>query len=205
MGFWGLLRFSSHLLGISPINASQLPTEPGRLPLQPMALPHQARWLGHQTPNPWPGQSCCDLVSDKRTPWAQRHPGTYLASSSWTAPQTTAAGLSACTPAGSPTFCSCVHSQWAACLLRFDQDRGVLGSGSGTISMMHFDSLGRAYALNPQEKGLSEGRGAHGSLQKAPRTQGLAEEAPGSAAPCCLRQAHCGSGRRPQPVLQSKR
>lgn len=145
------------------------------------------------------------VTDPPQTPWAQRHPGAYLASSSWTAPQTTAAGLSACTPAGSPTFCSRVHSQWDACLLRFDQDRGVLGSGSGTISMMHFDSLGRAYALNPQEKGLSEGRGAHGSLQRAPRTQWLAEEAPGSASPCCPGQAHCGSGRRPPacPSIQT--
>lgn len=37
---------------------------------------------------------------------------------------------------------------------------GLLSGWFGTISMMHFDSLGQAYALNPHEKGSFEWRGS---------------------------------------------
>jgi hypothetical protein len=46
-----------------------------------------------------------------------------------------------------------LHGQWDVCFLHFDQDRGVLSGWFGTISVMHFDSLSQAYALNPNEKG----------------------------------------------------
>lgn len=38
------------------------------------------------------------------------------------------------------------------CLFRFDQDRGVLRGWFVSISVMHLDSVGQAYALNPNEK-----------------------------------------------------
>lgn len=37
---------------------------------------------------------------------------------------------------------------------------GLLSGWFGTISMMHFDSLGQTYALNPHEKGSFEWRGS---------------------------------------------
>lgn len=83
-------------------------------------------------------------------------------------------------------------------------DGGVLSGCFGTISMMHFDSLGQAYALNPHEKGSPEWRGSPQQPSKDSGQVRVWKERPGSVS----HAPHADSMWRERgdscPVLQSK-
>ena len=95
------------------------------------------------------------VTDPSQTPWAQGPsrclPGQQLLAIPL---PTTTRGCQPTARLAPPPFLSSTHGQGtsaASTLIR--TGGGVLSSWFGTISMMHSDSLGQAYALNPQEKG----------------------------------------------------
>lgn len=109
-------------------------------------------------------------------------------------------------PAGSPMLRSSIHRQQHVSLLCFDQDggRGVLSGCFGTISMMHFDSLGQAYALNPHEKGSPEWRGSPQQPSKDSGQVRVWKERPGSVSHAPHADSMWLERGDSCPVLQSK-